>query len=75
MSRQIGVRRVAEGLAVYLQIRAGPAFLAPEGVLAWRSVFQLEIFLPQRGRLDDMAVAVEYREILRRHSLPPVRRA
>jgi hypothetical protein len=75
VSRQIGVCRVAEDLAVDLQIRPGPAFLPPERVLAECAVLRLEVFLPQRGRLDEMAITVEYREIPRSHSLPPARRA
>ena len=55
MSRQVGVCRVAEDLAVDLQIRAGPALLPPQCVLAERAVLRLEVFLPQLGRLDDVA--------------------
>src|SRR5271166_3317893 len=70
MARQIGVPPVAEDLAVDLQICAGPAFLAPQRVLAERAVLRFEIYVPQRGRLDHVAVAVEHREVLRRHPLP-----
>jgi hypothetical protein len=64
MPRQIGVCRVAEDVAVDLQIRPGAAFLPPQRVLAESAVFRFQVFLPQRRRLDDMAVAVEYREVL-----------
>ena len=40
MARQVGVRRVAEDLAVDLEIRAGPALLPPEPVLAERAVLR-----------------------------------
>src|SRR5262249_41661864 len=63
----IGIRRVADDLAVELQIRAGPAFLAPEPVLSERAVLRGEIFLPQLWRLDHVRVAVEHREVFRRH--------
>jgi hypothetical protein len=59
MAREIGVGRVAEDLAVDLQIRAGPAFLTPEPMLAERAVLWLEILLPKRGRLDHVRVAID----------------
>src|SRR5499427_6342502 len=46
MPRQIGVGRVAEDLAIDLQIRAGLAFLTPERMLSERAVLGVEIFLP-----------------------------
>src|SRR6267378_2187274 len=39
----------------------------PQRVLPERPVLGVEIFLPQRRRLDDMAVAVEHYEILGSH--------
>src|SRR5215469_5737738 len=44
-------------------------YLDPEYRTPERAVFGIEIFLPQRRRFDDMAVAVEHRDILRcRHT-------
>jgi len=57
MPRQIGEALVAEDLAVDFQIRDGPALLAPKRVPAERAVLRFEVFLPQRGRLDDVAAA------------------
>src|SRR4029077_1922294 len=67
MARQVGVSLVAEDLAVDLEISAGASLLPPEGVLSERPVLGVEIFPPQRRRLDDMAVAVEHYEILGSH--------
>src|ERR1051326_8163442 len=64
MPRQIGIAPVAKNLAIDLQIRAGAAFVPPERMLAERAVFGIEISVPERWRLDDMAVAVEDREVL-----------
>ena len=69
MARQVGVALVAEGLAVDLEIGAGAPLLPPQRVLAERAVLGIEVFLPQRGRLDDMAVGVEYNEVFRHHPL------
>src|SRR5580704_5945338 len=41
-------------------------------MLAERAIFGIEIFLPERRRLDDMAVAIEYREVFGRHLRPPL---
>ena len=71
MARKIGVRRIAEDLAVDLEVGAGAALVAPQRMLAQHAVFRLQIFLPQRRRLDHMAVGVEHREIFRRHPLLP----
>src|SRR6266850_6675782 len=68
MARQVGISLIAEDLAVDLEISAGASLLPPEGVFAERAVLGVEIFLPQQGRLDDMAVAVEHYEVLSRHS-------
>src|SRR5215469_16171623 len=70
--RQVVVALVAEDLAIDLQIGAVVSLLPPERVLAERAVLRVEVFLPKRRRLDDMAVAVEYYELLGRHDrLPP----
>jgi len=61
MPRQIGVALVAEDLAVDFQIRDGPALLAPKRVP--------EVFLPQRGRLDDLAVGIEHCKVFGHHPL------
>ena len=71
MARQVGVARIAEDLAVDLQIGAGAPLVPPERVFAERAVLGVEVILPQRGRLDDMAVGVEYREILLHQPLLP----
>src|SRR5438477_12819026 len=39
-------------------------------MLAERSIFGVEVFLPQRRRLDDVAVAVENDEVLCRTHFP-----
>src|SRR6266446_8827904 len=67
MARQVGVSLVAEDLAVDLEIRDSAPLLPPQRVLPERPVLGVEIFLPQRRRLDDMAVAVEHYEILGSH--------
>ena len=73
MTREIGVPPIAEDLAVDLQIGAGAPFPPPQRVLAERAVFRFEVFLPELGRFDDMAVGVEHRKIFRRHPLLPRR--
>src|SRR5580693_1074735 len=72
MPRQIAVSPIAENLAVDLQIRGAPALLAPQRVLAERAVLRFEVFLPERGWLDDVAVAIEYREVFTRHPPLPI---
>src|SRR5438094_9944145 len=69
MAWQVGVAFVAVGLAVDLEMGAGAPLLSPQRVLAERAVLGIEVFLPQRGRLDDMAVAVEHRKVFTCHSL------
>src|SRR4029077_1691282 len=49
------------------EIGPGATLLTPEGVLAERAVLRLQVFLPERRRLDDMAVGVERYEVLGRH--------
>src|SRR5262249_32804887 len=70
VARQVWVRAIAENLAIDLQIRASAAFLPPQSLLAERSIFGIKVFFPQRGRLDDMAVAVENDEVLWRTHFP-----
>src|SRR5690242_17623006 len=67
MARQVRVGPVAADLAVDLQVAAMATFMTPQRVLAEGAVFGIEVFLPKRRRLDDMAVAVEHQEILARH--------
>src|ERR1051326_490827 len=69
MPRQIGIAPVAKDLAIDLQIRAGAPFVPPESMLAERAVFGIEISVPERGRLDNMAVAVKAREFFIWHAL------
>jgi len=70
MPRQIGVALVAEDLAVDFQIRDGPPLLAPKRVPAERAVLRFEVFLSQRGRLDDVAVGIEHCKVLWSSSAP-----
>src|SRR5215469_2530516 len=67
MTRQVGVALVAEHLAVDLEIGAGAPLLPPQRMLAERAVLRVEISLPQRGRLDDVAVAVKHCKVFGRH--------
>src|SRR4029453_3532038 len=70
MAWQVGVALVAEGLAVDLEIGAGAPLLSPQRVVTEGGVLGIEVSLPQRGRLDDMAVAVEHRKVFSCHSCP-----
>src|SRR5580692_8545330 len=38
-------------------------------MLAERAVLEVKVFLPQRRRLDDVAVGIEYRKVFLRHLL------
>src|ERR1700739_3205941 len=38
-------------------------------MLAERAVLEVKVFFPQRRRLDDVAVAIEYRKVFLRHLL------
>src|SRR5580704_17513756 len=38
-------------------------------MLAERAVLEVKVFLPQRRRLDDVAIGIEYRKVLLRHLL------
>src|SRR6266478_726042 len=71
VARQVGVACVAEHLAVDLEIGPGATLLTPERVLAERAVLRVQVFLPERRRLDNMAVGVEHYEVLGRHWPPP----
>ena len=67
MAWQVRVGPVAADLAVDLEVRSVAALMAPKRVLAERAVFRVKVFVPERRRLDDVAVAVEHREIFARH--------
>src|SRR5262249_34176490 len=67
VARQVGIAFVAENLAVDLEIGPGATLLSPERVLAKRAVFWVQVFLPQRRRLDDMAVTADHYEVLGCH--------
>ena len=59
MARDVRIHGVAEHLAVDLEIRAVLAFLAPQGCFAERAELRLQVVLPDRPRLDHMAVAIK----------------
>jgi len=71
VTRQVRVACVAEYLTVDLEIGPGATLLTPESVLAERAVLRVQVFLPQRKRLDDMAVGVKHWKVFGRHPAPP----
>ena len=58
----VGVHRVAEHLAIDLEVGAGPPLFAPQRMFAQRAVFRLQILLPDVSRLDHVGVAVKHRK-------------
>ena len=72
VARQVGISFVAVHLTVDLEIGPGATLLPPKRVFAERAVLRVQVFFPQRRRFDDVAIAVEYQEVLSRHDrLPP----
>src|SRR3954451_14773583 len=67
MARQVRVGPVAVDLAVDLEVRGVAALVAPQRVLAERAVFRVKVLVPERWQLDDVAIAIEHREIFARH--------
>jgi hypothetical protein len=59
VARQVGVAFVTEHLAVDLEIGRG-APSCRHSVFTERAVLGIEVFLPKRRRLHDVAVAVEH---------------